>query len=141
MNERNRSPFEEVNVKPITQTQVDLSNYKKGAYLQPFKHQRNGSISEYAQTGDQLGLQPQIHKRFLSLAANTTTMSSSAVNTTTNKTFVEMNSPSMMHPLDMSLNNVQFNRLINKKRNIEAAWTKPSYPNATASIEAGTSLT
>lgn len=29
--------------------------------------------------------------------------------------------------LDMSLNNLSFNRLINKKRNIEAAWSKPTH--------------
>jgi hypothetical protein len=27
----------------------------------------------------------------------------------------------------MSLNNVSFNRLINQRKNIEAAWTKPTF--------------
>ena len=29
--------------------------------------------------------------------------------------------------LEMSLNSVQFNRLINKKRNIETGWNRPTY--------------
>ncbi len=38
MNERNKSQYVEVNVKPITQDPIDPKNYKKGAYLKPFKH-------------------------------------------------------------------------------------------------------
>ena len=29
--------------------------------------------------------------------------------------------------LDMSLNSINFNRLINKKRNIDAGWHKPTF--------------
>jgi hypothetical protein len=54
MNDRNRSPFEEINVKPITTDKVDPSNYTKGAYLQPLKHQR--IESNEGNEGDKLAL-------------------------------------------------------------------------------------
>lgn len=60
MNDRNKSQNVEVNVKPITQDPIDPKNYKKGAYLKPFKHQRSGSDVEdtIRNDGDKLGLQP-----------------------------------------------------------------------------------
>ena len=36
MNERNRSTYDEVKIKPITQEEVEVKNYKKGTYLKPF---------------------------------------------------------------------------------------------------------
>jgi hypothetical protein len=60
MNDRNKSQYDEVNVKPIIYDSVDPKNYKKGAYLKPFKHQRSGSdVEDSIKTeGDRLGLQP-----------------------------------------------------------------------------------
>lgn len=60
MNDRNKSQYDEVNVKPIIYDPVDPKNYKKGAYLKPFKHQRSGSdVEDSIKTeGDRLGLQP-----------------------------------------------------------------------------------
>ena len=60
MNDRNKSQYEEVNVKPIIHDPVEAKNYKNGAYLQPFKHQRSGSdVEDTIRTeGDRLGLQP-----------------------------------------------------------------------------------
>lgn len=60
MNDRNKSQYETVNVKPITQDPIESKNYKKGAYLKPFKNQRSGSDVEDAikTEGDRLGLQP-----------------------------------------------------------------------------------
>lgn len=57
MNERNRSPFETINVKPITTDKVDPSNYSKGAYLKPLQHQRIYEAgSNEGNEGDKLAL-------------------------------------------------------------------------------------
>jgi len=86
----------DVNVKPITQDPIDPQHYKKGAYLKPFKHQRSGSEVEGSlhNEGDQLGLQPQIHRRFLSINQQQTISPGTTVNnsfpkTTTNSFIVE----------------------------------------------------
>lgn len=76
MNERNRSPQEgELNIKPITTQCVNASNYEKGAYLKPYANQRKstGVEGDGRDEGDKLGLQPQIHKRFLSIGGTVTT--------------------------------------------------------------------
>jgi hypothetical protein len=60
MNERNRSTYDEVKIKPITQEEVEVKNYKKGTYLKPFQNQRataTGNDSDFLSTaGDKLGL-------------------------------------------------------------------------------------
>lgn len=108
----------EINVKTITQDPIDPKNYKKGAYLKPFRHQRSGSGVDEATKNEQdsLGLQPQIHKRFLSinntLSAGVTSRGVEPLvsqKTIASSFYIDKSKA----PLDMSLNNVQFNRLIN----------------------------
>jgi hypothetical protein len=111
-------------VKPITQEVPDLSNYKKGVYLKPFKNQRaslTGNDADFTSTtGDRLGLQPQIHKRFLSMSNGVHTM---IPKTTTNSFSAERGA------LDLSLNSIELNRVVRQKQNIESSWTKPTNPN------------
>lgn len=101
MNERNRSKYDDVNVKPITQEVVDTKNYKKGSYLKPFHNQRasaTGNDADFISTaGDKLGIQPQLHKRFLSMSNGIHTM---MPKTTTNSFSVDRHHAA----LDMSLN-------------------------------------
>lgn len=112
-------------MKPITQEIPDLSNYKKGAYLKPFQNHRaqlTGNDADFTSTvGDRLGLQPQLHKRFLSMSNGVHTM---LPKTTTNNSF-----SAERGALDMSLNSMENNRIIRQRQNIEAAWTKPTDPN------------
>jgi hypothetical protein len=84
-----------------------LSNYKKGAYLKPFKNQRasaTGNDAEFTSTaGDRLGLQPQLHKRFLSMSNGIHTM---MPKTTVNSFSAERGA------LDMSLNSIEHNKVM-----------------------------
>jgi hypothetical protein len=102
----------------------DLSNYKKGVYLKPLKNQRaslTGNDADFTSTtGDRLGLQPQIHKRFLSMSNGVHTM---IPKTTTNSFSAERGA------LDLSLNSIELNRVVRQKQNIESSWTKPTNPN------------
>ncbi len=105
-----------------------MHNYHKGAYLKPFANQRTSSIEPASKTltndGDRLGLQPQIHKRFLSMSNGIDAFAASKTipKTTTNSFAAERG------PLDMSLNSIQYNSVIRQKQNIESAWNKPTNP-------------
>ena len=44
--ERNKRAYEEVNIKPITQTQHDLSNYNPRKYLRPMDGAMNEPIKD-----------------------------------------------------------------------------------------------